>query len=131
MDDTSCSAELITQPLMLANGEMTTTETTTDNYIPLIEHESVTRTWTSRGSGKAKLDDFAMSSIGSLCHCRIEWSKDSATDVNIIGDTEQDVVRAIAKLSVMEKVAVRHLNTHFRVTGTNCTDRANELSSYH
>lgn len=131
MDDTSCSAELRTQSLMLANGETTTTETTTDNDDHLIEHETVMRTWTSRGSGKARLDDFAMSSIGSLCHCRIEWSKNSAMDVNIIGDTEQDVVRAISKLSVMDKVAVRNLDTNLRVTGTNCIDRANELSSYH
>lgn len=109
MDDVSCSAELATQSLLLTNGEETTTETKTDNDVPLIEHETVTRTWTSQGSGKAKLDDFAMSSIGSICHCRIEWNKESAIDVNIIGDTEQDVVRAISKLSVMDKAAVRNL----------------------
>ena len=131
MDDTSCSAEMTTQPLMLTNGDNTTTQTTADNDIPLIEHETVTRTWTSRVSGKAKLDDIAMSSIGSLCHCRIEWSKESAMDVNIIGDTEQDVVRAISKLSVIDKAAVSNLYTQFRVTDTNSTDRANELSSYH
>ena len=130
MDDVSCSVELTTQSLLLANGEETTTETTTDNNVPLIEHETVTRTWTSQGSGKAKLDDFAMSSIGSICHCRIEWTKESAIDVNIIGDTEQDVVRAISKLSVMDKAAVRNLNCRFRVTGANCIDRANELPSY-
>ena len=116
---------------MHAIGNTTGTQTITDNDVPLIEHETVTRTWTSQGSGKAKLDDFAMSGIGSLCHCRIEWSKESAMDVNIIGDTEQDVVRAISKLSVMDKAAVSDLNTHFKVTGTDCTDRANELSSYH
>lgn len=127
MDDMPCSAE----SLMLTNGEGTTTETITDNDVPLIEHETVTRTWTSRGSGKARLDDFAMSNIGSICHCRIEWSKESAIDVNIIGDTEQDVVRAITKLSVMDAAAVRSLNTHFRVTDANCIDRANELSAYH
>ena len=131
MDDVSCSAELTTQPLLLANGEETTTETTTGNDVPLIEHETVTRTWTSQGSGKAKLDDFAMSTIGSICHCRIEWSKESATNVNIIGDNAQDVVRAISKLSVMDKAAVRNLNGRFRVTGANCIDRANELPSYH
>lgn len=129
MDDTSCSAKMTTHSL--ANGDTTTTQTTTDDDVPLIEHETVTRTWTSRGSGKAKLHDFAMSSIGSVCHCRIEWSKESAIDVNIIGDTEQDVERAISKLSVMDKAAVSILNTYFRVTGTNCTDRANELPSYH
>ena len=116
---------------MLTNGEGTTTETITDNDVPLIEHETVTRTWTSRGSGKARLDDFAMSNIGSICHCRVEWSKGSAIDVNIIGDTEQDVVRAITKLSVMDEAAVRSLNTHCRVTDANCIDRANELSPYH
>ncbi len=99
---------------MLADGDTTTTQITTDNDVPLIEHETVTRTWTSQGSGKAKLDDFTVSSIGSVCHCRIEWSKESAIDVNIIGDTEQDVLRAISKLSVMDKVAVRRLNSHFK-----------------
>ena len=98
---------------MLAIGNTTGTQTSTDNDIPLIEHETVARTWTSRGSGKAKLDDFAMSGIGSLCHCRIERYKESTIDVNIIGDTEQDVVRAISKLSVMDKAAVSDLNTRF------------------
>ena len=51
-------------------------------------------------------------------------------DVNIIGDTEQDVVRAISKLSVMDKAAVSNLNTQFRITDTNGIDRTNELSSY-
>lgn len=127
MDD----IELPTQSLMLANEEERTTETMTVNDVPLIEHETITRTWTSRGSGKVKLDDFAMSNIGSICHCRIEWSKESATDVNIIGDTEQDVARAISKLSVMDEAAVRSLNTHFRVKDANLIDRANELSAYH
>ena len=95
---------------MLTNGEGTTTDETNDNDVPLIEHETVTRTWTSRGSGKAKLDDFAMSNIGSICHCRIEWSKESATDINIIGDTEQDLMRAISKLSVMDESAVRSVD---------------------
>ena len=131
MDDTSYSAGTPTQYAMLTNGNDPTTRTTADNDVPLIEHETVTRTWTSRGSGKAKLDDIAMSSIGSLCHCRVEWSKESAMDVNIIGDTEQDVVRAISKLSVMDKAAVSNLNTQLRVTDTNGIDRTNELSSYH
>lgn len=131
MDDMICPTESTTQCLMLTNGEGTTTETMTDNDVPLIEHETVTRTWTSRGSGKAKLDDFAMSNIGSICHCRIEWSKQSATDVNIIGDTEQDVVRAISKLSVMDEATVRGLNSHSRATEANCIDRANEISAYH
>ena len=130
MDDVSCSAELTTQSLLLANGEETTTEPTTDNDVPLIEHETVTRTWTSQGSGKAKLDDLAMSTIGSICHCRIEWSNESAIDVNIIGDAERDVVKAISKLSVMDKAAVRNLNGRFKVTGANCIARANELPSY-
>ena len=131
MDDTPYSAGMTTQSLMLTKGETTTTQTTTENDLPLIEHEAVTRTWSSQGSGKAKLDDFTMSSIGSVCHCRIEWSKESAMDVNIIGDTEQDVVKAISKLSVMDKAAVSNVIPYIRVTGTNCTDRANELSSYH
>ena len=131
IDDMPCSTELTTQSPMLTNGEGTTTETMIDNDVPLIDHETVTRTWTSRGSGKAKLDDFAMSNIGSICHCRIERSKESTTGVNIIGDTEEDVVRAIAKLFVMDEAAVRALNTNLRVTDANCIDRANELSAYH
>ena len=115
---------------MLTNGEGTTTEEMANNDLPLIEHEIVTRIWTSRGSGKAKLDDFAMSNIGSICHCRIEWSKESAADINIIGDTEQDIMRAISKLSVMDECAVRSFDSYTRVTDANCIDRANELSTY-
>ena len=115
---------------MLTNGDNTTTQTTADNDVPLIEHETITRTWTPRGSGKLKLDDISMSSIGSLCHCRVEWSKESAMDVKIIGDTEQDVVRAMSKLAVMDTAAVSNLSTQFRVTDTNGADRTNELSSY-
>ena len=131
MDDMPCSTGLTNQSLTLTNGEGTTAEEMTNDDVPLIEHEIVTRTWTSRGSGKAKLDDFAISSIGSICHCRIEWSKESATDVNIIGDTKQDVMRAISKLSVMDESAVRSFDSHSQVTDANCIDRANELSAYH
>ena len=51
-------------------------------------------------------------------------------DVKIIGDTEQDVVRAMSKLAVMDTAAVSNLSTQFRVTDTNGADRTNELSSY-
>ena len=107
MDDL---AELATQPLRLTNGHLTNRHSSRpENEGLLIEHETIKRTWTPDQSGReigSKISDYVIQKIGSLCSCRIDWTNGLVPDIEVKGDNEGDVGRAISKLGVMDKVAV-------------------------
>ena len=82
----------------------------------LIKHETVKQIWTPDQAGRetgAKLRDHVIQKIGSICSCRIDWTNEVAQDMEVKGDNEEDVGRAISKLNLMEKAIVR-LQTSFR-----------------
>ena len=107
MDDL---AELATQPLRLTSGHVNNGHSSRpENGGLLIEHETVKRTWTPDQSGReigSKISDNVIQKIGSLCSCRIDWTNKAVPDIEVKGDNEEDVGRAISKLGVMDKVEV-------------------------
>lgn len=108
-------AGLVTQPDRLMNGNpinshiINECSSSTENKGLLIEHETVKDTWVPDQSGRAigsKISDNVIQQIGSLCFCRIDWANELVSELEVKGDNEGDVGRAISKLGVMDKVAV-------------------------
>lgn len=86
-----------------------------NNNVFLIEHETVTRTWTPDRKGgfiSLRLEDYALGKIGALCNCRLVHSDSKSVDVVIKGDCEEDIQRVISKLRVVDSVAVSANATH-------------------
>lgn len=76
-----------------------------DNGSLLINHETVIRAWNPERPGgliDCALSNLLLQAIGSLCNARLENAKDSS-EVLIRGDNEQDVDKAMLKLTVIDE----------------------------
>jgi len=86
-----------------------------DNDVFLIEHETITRTWTPGYKGgfiSLRSKDHALAKIGALCNCRLVHNDSKPVDVIIKGDCEEDIQKVVSKLRVVDSAAVSLIATH-------------------
>ncbi len=103
-----------------------------NNDVFLIEHETITRTWTPDRKGgfiNLRSKDHALGKIGTLCHCRLVHIDPESESIIIRGDCEEDIEKAISKLRVVDKAAVS-LNATYTDMAANFVVRDAVLPSY-
>ena len=78
----------------------------------LIQHETVSRTWTpseKEREGCPRMNPKLLRHVGNLANCRIEHAAESE-DVVVRGDVERDIEKAISKLKVVHETMVQEIS---------------------